>query len=72
MARDLEPYQRRVVAERAELDARRARLAVFMADREHMVLLSRPERLLLLMQRDLMRQYSDVLGWRIEEWEREE
>lgn len=61
----LQPHQQRVVDERTELDARRAKLLVFM-DGEIHVSLPLAEKMRLGRQLKAMSEYSDVLGERID------
>lgn len=57
-------YQDRVIAEKRELDAKHAKLAVFIGEDIYPTL-DETERDLLIEQLDLMKQYSAVLGERI-------
>jgi hypothetical protein len=64
MAKTLEPHQERVVQEKRELDERLAKLTSFM-DGPIYPTIDRDERFRIMHQRYVMREYSDVLGYRI-------
>lgn len=63
----LEPYQVRVVAERAELEDRLSKLVSFIG-RPAFDDLPQDERARMVRQRRLMEQYAEVLGERVEAW----
>lgn len=63
----LEPYQERVVAEKAELDERRAKLVAFLAS-PAVGVITMPEQERLHQQAVTMGVYSDILRERIEAW----
>ncbi len=63
-ASGLQPYQQRVVDEKAELDEKREKLGKFIESDAYQAL-SEPERDLLSRQAIVMAEYSDILGTRI-------
>lgn len=64
----LRPYQRRIVDEREDLDARRGRLEQFMSGVSFPEMVSADEQSRLLRQLRAMDLYSDILRERIEEF----
>ena len=62
----MEPYQERVIAEKMELDEKIQKLDSFIKNPESSFsLLSEAERTRLIIQRYLMRRYSEILTARI-------
>ena len=59
-----QPHEQRVIDEKADLDARAAKLAAFLSTETFAGLPLEDQRLLAL-QHDLMSAYSDILGSRI-------
>lgn len=66
---NLEPFQRRVVDERRELDKKQKALAKFIGSKTFDTLVSVDEQKRLIRQNSIMVQYSEVLGERIRNFE---
>jgi hypothetical protein len=64
----MQPYQQRVVEEKAELDAKISRLEAFLNDNTNVLSLQVDEHSRLLQQATVMREYSRILGLRIAEF----
>ena len=62
-----EPYQERVLAKRAELDDKLGKLLAFLGN-DAAPPVSDDERNRLRRQAQVMREYSDILGQRIQAW----
>lgn len=68
--RSMKAYQKRVVAEKAELDGRLEKLISFIADNQAWLSLSADEKKLLQRQEVIMEMYSDILAERISHFKR--
>jgi hypothetical protein len=64
----MEPWQERVVAEKAELDERLGKLSKFVYENAEFWKICEAERSLLRRQLTVMDLYSRILGERIEGW----
>jgi len=66
MKMELKPHQQRVVTEKAELDEKLAKLSAFInSENFATVVKDKDERQRLIVQEDIMKDYSEVLGERI-------
>lgn len=61
----MQPYQQRVVDEKADLDDKLSKLRQFMTSNAWTAV-PEPDRLLLIRQEEVMRQYAEILGKRIQ------
>ncbi len=64
----MQPYQQRVVEEKAELDAKISRIEAFINNNTKVLSLPVDEHSRLLQQATVMRAYSRILGLRIAEF----